>query len=67
MSKKGGTRGGVWYTRRMTVRIVVGCINGLAGTGWANSCLVCTNVVRESFTHLVGASFLAAKLVWAQK
>ena len=47
--------------------VVVGCINGLAGTGWANSCLGCTNLVRESYTHLVGASFLAAKLVWAQK
>ena len=37
MSKMGGTRGGI--TRRMTVGIVVGCRNGLVGTGWANSYL----------------------------
>ena len=49
------------------VGIVVGCRNGLVGTGWANSYLRCKNVVRESYTHLVGASFLAVKLVWAQK
>ena len=54
--------------RRMTlVGVVVGCRDGLVGTGWANSCLRCTNVVRESYTHLVGASFLVVELVWAQK
>ena len=70
MSKKGGTRGGVWYHSQdgiYIVGVVVGCRNSLVGTVWANSCLHCTNVVKESFTHLVGASFLAVKFVWAQK
>ena len=49
------------------VGVVVGYRNNLAGTGRANSCLCYTNVVRESYTHLVGASFLAVKLVWAHK
>ena len=68
MSKKGGRRGGVWYHPQdgiYIVGVVVGCINGLVG--WANFCFRCTNVVRESYTHLVRASFLAVKLVWAQK
>ena len=40
--------------------------NALVGTGWANSCLGFTNVVRKCYSHLVGASFLVVKGVWAQ-
>ena len=43
------------------VAVVRGRRNGLVGTGWANSCLGCTNVVRKCYSHLVGASFLAVK------
>ena len=39
----------------------------MAWLGLGGPILRCKNVVRESYTHLVGASFLAVKLVWAQK
>ena len=61
VSRKGGTRGGGWchpqgdmYVHMATV--VAGCRNGFVVTRWANSCLGCTNVVREHYTYLVGAS-----------
>ena len=38
----------------------------VVGTGWANSCLGCTNVVRKRYSQLVGASFLVVEAVWAQ-
>ena len=45
---------------------IASCRNCLVGTGWAKSCLGCTNMVRNSCSYLVGASFLAVKAVWAQ-
>ena len=42
-------------------KVVAGCRNALVGTGWFNSCLVCTNRLRKHCSHLVGSSFLAVK------
>ena len=39
--------------------VVAVCRNALVGTGWSNSCLVCTNRLRKYCSHLVGSSFLA--------
>ena len=49
-----GEVGGV--TRRVTCTHGNCCGRHLVGTGWANSCLGYTNVVREHYTYLVGAS-----------
>ena len=46
------------------VAVVAGSTNGFVGTEWASSCL--TNVVRKYCSHLVGALFLAVKIVWNQ-
>ena len=43
------------------VAVATGFRNGLVGTGWANSCLGCTDVVRQCYYHLLGASFLSVK------
>ena len=54
--------GGV--TRRVTCRmlaVVTVRRNALVGTGWSNSCLVCTNRLRKHCSHLVGSSFLAVR------
>ena len=48
----GGTGGGGWGHPAV-------CRNALVGTGWSNSCLVCTNRLRKYCSHLVGSSFLA--------
>ena len=37
----GGTGGGGWSDMQM-VAVVTACRNALVGTGWSNSCLVCT-------------------------
>ena len=42
--------------------VVAVCRNALVGTGWSNSCLVCTNRLRKHCSHLVGSSFLAVKV-----
>ena len=38
------------------VAVVAVCRNALVGTGWSNSCLVCTNRVRKHYSHLVRSS-----------
>ena len=38
------------------VAVVIVCRNALVGTGWSNSCLVCTNRLRKHYYHLVGSS-----------
>ena len=43
------------------VGVVAVCRSALVGTGWSNSCLVCTNRLRKHCSHLVGSSFLAVK------
>ena len=48
------------------VAVATGFRNGLVGTWWANSCHGHTNVVRQCYYHLLGASFLSVKVVWAQ-
>ena len=47
------------------VAVVAVCRNALFGTGWSNSCLVCTNRLQKHCSHLVGSSFLAVKTVLA--
>ena len=47
------------------VAVVAVCRNVLVGTGWSNSCLVCTDGLRKHCSHLVGSSFLAVKAVLA--
>ena len=47
------------------VAVVAVCRNALVGTGWSNSCLVCTNRLRKHCSHLVGSSFLTVKAVLA--
>ena len=41
--------------------VVAVCRNALVGTGWSNSCLVCTNRLRKPCSYLVGSAFLAVK------
>ena len=60
VSRKGGTGGGVQGDLHM-VAVVAVCRNALVGTGWSNSCLVCTNRLRKHCSHLVESSFLAVK------
>lgn len=46
ISKKGGTGGGGWghpQAERHVMALVAGYRNGLVGTVWANSCLVCVD------------------------
>ena len=43
------------------VAVVAVYRNALVGTGWSNSCLVCTNRLRKHCSHLVECSFLAVK------
>ena len=64
VSRKGGTGGGGWGDLHM-VAVVAVCRNALVGTGWSNSCLVCTNRLRKHCSHLVGSSFLAVKAALA--
>ena len=60
VSRKGGTGGGGQGDLHM-VAVVAVCRNALVGTGWSNSCLVCTNRLRKYCSHLVESSFLAVK------
>ena len=41
------------------VAVVAVCRNALVGTGWSNSCLVCTNRLRKHCSHLVGSGVRA--------
>ena len=41
------------------VAVVAVCRNVLVGTGWSNSCLVCTNRLRKHCCHLVGSAVKA--------
>ena len=62
--KGGGTGGGVWGHPQGDLHmlaVVAVCRNALVGTGWSNSCLVCTNRLRKHCSHLVESSFLAVK------
>ena len=64
ISRKGGTGGGGWgYPQGdlHMVAVVAVCRNALVGTGWSNSCLVCTNRLRKHCSHIVESSFLAVK------
>ena len=64
VSRKGGTGGGGWEYPQddlHMVAVVAVCRNALVGTGWSNSCLVCTNRLRKHCSHLVKSSFLAVK------
>ena len=47
------------------VAVVAVCRNALLGTGWSNSCLVCTNRLRQHCSRLVWSSFLPVKAVLA--
>ena len=47
------------------VAVAAVCRNALVGTGWSNSCLVCTNRLRQHCSHLVGSSFVAVKAILA--
>ena len=38
------------------VAVVAVFRNALTGTGWYNSCLVCTNTIRKHYSHLVRSS-----------
>ena len=38
------------------VAVVAVFRNALTGTGWSNSCLVCTNTIRKHYSHLVRSS-----------
>ena len=37
----------------------------MVGTGWANSCPGSMDRLRKCYSHLVGGSSLAGKVVWA--
>ena len=68
MNRKGGTGGGGWGHPKGDLHmlaVVAVCRNTLVGTGWSNSCPVCTNRLRKHCSHLVGTSFLAVKAVLA--
>ena len=43
----------------------LGCKSSMVGTGWGNSCPGCMDRLRESYSNLVGGSFLAVKATWA--
>ena len=45
----------------MHMLAVMLCRNALGGTGWSNSCFLCTNGLRKHCSHPVGSSFLAVK------
>ena len=65
VSRKGGTGGGGWGHPQGDLHmlaVVAVCRNALVGTGWSNSCLVCTNRLRKHCSHLVESSFLAVKV-----
>ena len=64
VSRKGGTGEDGWGHPQgdlHMVAVVAVCRNALVGTGWSNSCLVCTNRLRKHCSHLVESSFLAVK------
>ena len=64
VSRKGETGGGGWGHPQGDLHmlaVVAVCRNALVGTGWSNSCLVCTNRLRKHCSHLVGSSFQAVK------
>ena len=64
VSRNGGTGGDGWGHLQgdlHMVAVVDVCRNALVGTGWSNSCLVCTNGLRKHCSHLVESSFLAVK------
>ena len=44
----------------------LGCRRTVAGAGWANSCPGCMSRLRKRYSHLLGGSFLAGKVSWAQ-
>ena len=44
----------------------LGCKKTMVGTEWANSCPGGTNSPRKDYSHLLGGSFLAGKVTWAQ-
>jgi len=59
-----GQGGGGWGHLQgdlQMLAVVAVCRNDLVGTGWSNSCLVCTNRLRKHCSHLVGSSILAVK------
>ena len=70
LHRKGGTGGrwtggGGWGHPQgdlIMVVVVAVCRNALVGTGWSNSCLVCTKRLRKHCSHLVESSFLAVKV-----
>ena len=62
-SRKGGTGEGGWGHPQgdmHMVAVVAVCRNTLVGTGWDRSCLVCTNGLRNCYSHL---AFLAVKVM----
>ena len=70
MSRKGRTAGGAWghpQSDMHVVAVVVGSRNALVGAGLSGSYLGCINKFRKHYFHLVGASFLVVKVVWALK
>ena len=68
VSRKDGTGGGGWGHLQDAVYMAgarLGYKRAMVGIGWANSCLGCTDGLRKCYSQLVGASFLARKMVWA--
>ena len=68
VSRKDGTGGGEWVHLQDAVYMAgarLGYKRAMVGTGWANSCFGCTDGLRKCYSQLVGASFLAKKIVWA--
>ena len=67
VSRKGGTGGSGWVTRRCCTHgsARLGCKRIMAGTRWANFHPGCINRLRKCYSHLVGGSFLAEKAAWA--
>ena len=54
VSRKGEKGGGSWHRLQGDMHMVTVCRNALVGTGWSNSCLVCTNRLRNHCSLLVG-------------
>ena len=64
--QKGWDRRGRWGHPQgdmHKVAVVAGCRNALVGTGWFNARLGCRNRLRRHYSHTVGVSFLAVKVI----
>ena len=66
---EGGTEGGVWCHPQSDMHMVaarLGYQSTMVGTRWADSCPGSMDRLIKCCCHLVGDSFLAGKVAWAQ-